>query len=296
MPPDSIRMVMADTQLTPYDRGTFGSQTTPIMSRQLRRTAAAAREALLDLAAETWKVGRNELTAADGAVVRAGTKETIPYGKLTQGRKLTKAVSDEAPTTPADKWTVSGHTVAKVDGRSFVTGGHQYTSDIRLPGMLYGKVLRSPTYHATLASVDLSAAKAMPDVIVIRDGDFVGVAAPSRASGRAGPRGDQGRVEARAVDLGQGPVPRAEAAGRPAAARAPAGAGTGAVAAGAGRTRTPAPSPRASRPRTSARSRPTRSPTSRTPRWSPARRWPSGRTASSPSGPARSGRSASAAS
>ena len=106
-PVAAIRMVMADTQLTPFDMGTFGSRTTPDMSRRLRRAAAAARETLLDLAAETWKVDRKELTAADGAIVRAGTKETIPYGKLTHGRKLTKTVSEEAPTTPADRWTIS---------------------------------------------------------------------------------------------------------------------------------------------------------------------------------------------
>jgi nicotinate dehydrogenase subunit B len=178
-PIDSIRMVMADTQLTPYDAGTFGSRTTPDMSRRLRRAAAAAREALIDLAAETWNVDRGELTAVGGVIVRTSTRESIPYGKLTQGRKLTKTVTEEAPTTPADKWTVAGHSAAKVDGRSFVTGGHQYTSDIRLPGMWHGKVLRPPTYHAELASIDLSAAKAMPEVVVVRDGDFVGVVAPA---------------------------------------------------------------------------------------------------------------------
>src|SRR5262249_49863506 len=127
----------------------------------------------------TWKADRSELTADGGAIVRSGSRDSLPYGKLTQGRKLTKSVSEDAPTTPADRWTFAGHSLAKVDGRSFVTGGHQYASDIRLPGMWHGKVLRSPTDRATLASVDPSAAKAMPDVVVVRDGDFVGVAAPS---------------------------------------------------------------------------------------------------------------------
>ncbi len=125
------------------------------------------------------KADHSELAATNGSVVRSGTNEALPYGKLTQGRKLTKTVSEQSPTTPADKWTIAGHSAAKVDGRSFVTGSHQYASDIRLPGMWYGKVLRSPTYHGTLASVDLTAAKAMPEVVVVRDGDFVGVVAPS---------------------------------------------------------------------------------------------------------------------
>ena len=178
-PIDAIHLVMADTQLTPFDMGTFGSRTTPSMSPQLRRVAAAARELLLEIAAETWNVDRSELTAAEGAVVHARTKEKLGYGKLTKGRKLTKTVSDQAPTTSADHWAVAGHSAAKVDGRAFVTGTHQYASDVRLPGMWYGKVLRPPSYGATLVSIDTSAARALGDVVVVRDGDFVGVVAPS---------------------------------------------------------------------------------------------------------------------
>jgi isoquinoline 1-oxidoreductase len=178
-PLGAIQLVMADTQLTPFDMGTFGSRTTPDMSRRLRRTAAAARKLLIELAAETWKVDPSTLAAADGAVVHPTTRETLDYGKLTKGRKLTRTVSDDAPMTPADHWTAAGRSTAKVDGRSFVSGKHAYASDVRLPGMLYGKMLRAPSYGATLTSLDVTAAKAMPDVVVVRDGDFVGVAAPS---------------------------------------------------------------------------------------------------------------------
>ncbi len=180
-PIESIHMVMADTQLTPYDMGTFGSRSTPSMSPQLRRAAAAAREILIGLAAETWKVDRAELSVADGAVVRTRTKETLPYGTLTKGRKLTKAITSEAATTPAKDWKIAGTSVPKVDGRSFVNGQHQYASDVRLPGMWHGKVLRPPSFGAKLTSLDSDAAKAMRDVVVVRDGDFVGVAAPSES-------------------------------------------------------------------------------------------------------------------
>ena len=277
VPAGSITMVMADTQLTPFDAGTFGSRTTPDMSRRLRRTAAAAREALIDLAAEAWKVGRDQLTAADGAVARTGTKETIGYGELTRGRKLTKTVSDQTPTTPADAWKVSGHSLAKVDGRSFVDGGHRYTSDVARPGMLHGKVLRSPTYHGKLSSADLSAARAMPGVVVIQDGDFIGVAAPSehqaaRAIAAIKAEWEPGKsISDRELfrDLkrpgGQQPADRAGRGGNRGGR-----AGRGAV--GVAR------SPMGSRPRTSSSSRPTPSPTSRMPRSSPARRSPSGST------------------
>ncbi|HPU54871.1 MAG TPA: isoquinoline 1-oxidoreductase, partial [Verrucomicrobiota bacterium] len=66
----------------------------------------------------------------------------------------------------------------KVNGRDFVTGRHQYTSDIRRPGMLHGRVLRPTAFGATIDSIDTSEAEAMPGVTVVRDGNFVGVAAP----------------------------------------------------------------------------------------------------------------------
>jgi nicotinate dehydrogenase subunit B len=177
--PQSIRMVMADTQLTPFDMGTFGSRTTPDMSQRLRRTAAAAREMLIDLAAETWKADRGLLKAASGGIVHSGTGERLEFGRLTKGQKLTKAVSDQTAPIPPASWTVAGASQPKVDGRSFVTGGHQYASDIKLPGMLFGKILRPPSLGATLSSVDLSGAKSLLGVIVVHDGEFVGVAAPN---------------------------------------------------------------------------------------------------------------------
>ncbi len=151
----------------------------PPACRRNSGAAAAARELLIDLAAEIWKVERTELTTTNGAVIRTKTKETLPFGKLTQGKKLTKTVSNQAPTTPADDWKVAGHSVPKVDGRAFVTGKHEYASDVRLPGMWHGKVLRPPTYGARLSALDARAAQAMADVVVVRDGEFVGVAAPS---------------------------------------------------------------------------------------------------------------------
>ncbi len=175
----SIRLVMADTELTPFDAGTFGSRTTPDMARQLRRVAAAARELLLDLAAETWKADRALLVAADGRIVRGESGESLGYGELTRGRKLLKTVSEEVAVAPAESWTIAGASHSKVNGRSFVTGQHRYTSDLKLPGMLHGKVLRPSAFGATLVSADTKRAAAMPGVVVVRDGDFVGVAAPT---------------------------------------------------------------------------------------------------------------------
>ncbi|HUE72898.1 MAG TPA: molybdopterin cofactor-binding domain-containing protein [Pirellulaceae bacterium] len=178
VPMASIKLVMADTSLVPPDSGTFGSRTTPDMAARLRRMAAAARETLLDLAAEQAKVERTSLVAADGRVTHPPSEKSFTYGELTKGQKLAKAVSGEVATTPVEKWKVLGTSAPKVDAAAFVTGRHQYTSDLKLPGMLYGKVLRPATLRGTLTSVDASAAKAMPGVVVVHDGPFVGVAAP----------------------------------------------------------------------------------------------------------------------
>src|SRR5262249_57796401 len=116
--PGRISLVMADTARTPYDFGTAGSRTTPAMAPQLRRVAAAARELLLDLAAEEGKVKRETLSVSDGKVVGPGGTPSFEHGKLTKGKKLVKVIDTSTPTTPAEKWTVAGTSVPKVDGRA----------------------------------------------------------------------------------------------------------------------------------------------------------------------------------
>ena len=184
VPIASIKMVMGDTDLTPYDAGTFGSQTTPMMSPRLRKAAAAAREMLLDLAAEQSNVDRSAFVIADGKVTNPKTKQAFTFGQLTKGQKLAKAIIDSVSLTPPAEWKVAGKPLTKVNGRDIVTGKHQYTSDIKLPGMLYGKVLRPAAFGATLSGVDTKAAESMTGVTVVQDGDFVGVTAatPQQAS------------------------------------------------------------------------------------------------------------------
>lgn len=178
LPVASIKMVMADTQLTPFDMGTFGSRTTPTMASQLHKIGAAAREALLDLAADHFKADRASLVLSGGKISKAGGAESVAFGELTKGRKLVKSVAHDGSATPAKDWKIAGTSVAKVDGRDFVTGKHKYSSDTTLPGMLHGRVLRPTAFQASLDSVETAAAEAMPGVKVVRDGDFIGVAAP----------------------------------------------------------------------------------------------------------------------
>jgi CO/xanthine dehydrogenase Mo-binding subunit len=177
-PLDRIKLVMADTDLTPFDAGTFGSRTTPDMAVQLRRVSSAARESLLDLAADFLKAERSSLAIADGMISRTGTNDSVRFGQLTKGQKLVKSVNDQTATIPAADWKVAGTSIPKVEGRNFVTGKHRFASDIKRPDMLHGRVLRPSAFEAILASLDSKAAEAIPGVTVIRDSNFVGVTAP----------------------------------------------------------------------------------------------------------------------
>jgi isoquinoline 1-oxidoreductase len=179
VPFESVRMVTADTALTPFDAGTFGSRTTSTITPQLRRVSAAARDILVEAAAKEWNVAPEGLIAAGAKVTDPASGRSLKYAELARGKTLAQNLPAEDPITPAAQWTIAGKPIPKVDGRSFVTGHHQYTTDIRFPGMLYGKVLRPPSFGATLTACDDSTLKAMTGVVVVRDGDFVGVAAPS---------------------------------------------------------------------------------------------------------------------
>ena len=178
-PPASIRLVMGDTDLTPFDMGTFGSRTTPDMHGRLRQAAAAARETLLGLAAAQWRVERSTLVAANGTVTHLPTGRVRHYGQLSRGQQLMHAIG-AVPLKPSAHWQVAGKTLPKVAGREIVTGTHRYTPDLKRPGMLYGKVLRPAAFGATLAALDTHAAETLPGVTVVRDGAFVGVTAPSQ--------------------------------------------------------------------------------------------------------------------
>lgn len=204
VPVDRIALVMADTDLTPYDMGTFGSRTTPQMGTQLRTISAGARQVLVQRAAQMWGNGGNapsggtqlpqsaadtpdisRFTVANGAVTDPASGRSLKYEDLVRGQHIFETVVQNPPVTPPAEWKTAGQPAPKVNGREFVTGAHRYTSDVERPGMIYGKVLRPSSYvdsarsKATLTSVDVSAARQLPNVTVVRDGDFVGVAAPT---------------------------------------------------------------------------------------------------------------------
>ncbi len=180
---DQIRLVMADTALVPNDGTTAGSRTTPSTVPAVRKGAATARELLTDMACERWKVDRGAVKVRDGVIVHPATGRKITYAALAKTEDIAKvyeaAIPRDVEVTPVSEWEVLGTSVPRPNRRDLVTGAHRFPSDIVRPKMLYGKVLRPPSYGATLSAIDLAEAKAMKDVVVARDGDFVGCAAPT---------------------------------------------------------------------------------------------------------------------
>lgn len=174
----AVTMVMGDTAVTPFDIGTVGSFTTPQVMPQLRRAAAVARALVVDLAAQRWSVPVSEITIADGVVRHAASNRSAGFGELTRGERLIRQIPATQAIKPGTAWTVAGHSATKVDNGEIVTGRLKYVSDVIRPGMLYGRIVRPSAMGATLASVDDAAARRIAGVTVVRDGNFVGVAAP----------------------------------------------------------------------------------------------------------------------
>lgn len=180
---EQVRMIMGDTGLVPDDGLTAGSRTTPSTLPSVRQAAAAARQLLVELAAKKWGVEAGSVEVRDGRITHAGDQRALTYADLARSGEGTEALQQRIPNevtlTPVAQWRVMGQSVPRTNRRDLVTGAHRYPSDITRPGLLYGKVLRPPAYNARLRSVDLAPAQAMKDVVAVRDGSFVGVAAPT---------------------------------------------------------------------------------------------------------------------
>ena len=183
VPVSQVQVTMSDTALTPNDGNTAGSGSTPRTVPAIRNACAAAREALLDLVAKRWSVERTAVELRDGKFVHANSKRTLTLAQLALDDEIKKALEQAGPPnampTAVGDWKVLGTSVVRPNAGDLITGTHRYPSDIKRPGMLRGRVLRSPSYGARLISVDLTPAKEMKDVIAVQDGDFVGVAAPT---------------------------------------------------------------------------------------------------------------------
>ncbi len=181
VPVDRIQLTMGDTALVPDDGLTAGSRTTPSTVPAVRQGAATARRILVELACHEWGVPAEAAEVRDGVVSHPASGRSTRYADLAGMDRFPEAFEANIPLgvtlTPVSEWRVLGSPTPRPSARDLVTGAHRFPSDWVRPGMLRGKILRPPAYGAKLLSIDLGPARAMKDVVVVREGEFVGVAA-----------------------------------------------------------------------------------------------------------------------
>jgi len=173
---DSVDMVMGDTDLCPWDMGTFGSRTTRFFGPPLRAAAAEARAVLLEIAAEQLRVQTQKLSVENGQVfekTRPGNRMT--YAQLARGKRIERHISGPVKVKDPSEFTLMHRPELRRDALDKVTGKAKYAGDIRLPGMLYARILRPPAHDARLVSVDLTEAENIDGVRIVRDGDLIAV-------------------------------------------------------------------------------------------------------------------------
>ncbi|MGA9118095.1 MAG: molybdopterin cofactor-binding domain-containing protein, partial [Bacteroidota bacterium] len=173
---ESVDMVMGDTDLCPWDMGTFGSMTTRFFGPPLRAAGAEARQVLLELGSDSLKVPVSQLATERGEVFdTTDTRRRISYAQLTKGKRIERHVAHGVTVKKPAQFKIMGKSEFRRDAHAKVTGAAKYAGDIQLPGMVYAKMLRPPAHGAKLLNVDVSEAEKVEGVQVVRDGDFVAV-------------------------------------------------------------------------------------------------------------------------
>jgi isoquinoline 1-oxidoreductase len=174
VPLAKIKMVMGDTDLCPYDQGTWGSMSTRIFGPSMRAAAAEARGVLLELASKQLGVPVSQLEVKDGIITDTkNAKNSVSYAQLTKGRKIERFLDVKPSVEDYKKFTYVGKSYNHSDAELKVTGKAIYTGDHKIPGMVYARILRPPSHGAKMTSVDYSAAEKISGTKVMKDGDLV---------------------------------------------------------------------------------------------------------------------------
>ncbi len=174
VPLNSVDMILGDTSLCPWDAGTFGSRSTKYFGPPLRQAAAEARTVLFQLAAEHLRTAQEKMKVKDGIIfVTKNPEKKVSYAQLTKGKKIERLLEKKPPIKHYSQHTISGKPTDRLDGRAKVTGEAKFAGDIRLPGMLYARIVRPPAHGAKLKNVDTSAAENIKDIQIIRNEDMI---------------------------------------------------------------------------------------------------------------------------
>ncbi|MCY1719934.1 molybdopterin-dependent oxidoreductase [Prolixibacteraceae bacterium Z1-6] len=171
---DDVKMVMGDTDLCPWDMGTFGSLTTRMFGPSMLAAAAEARMVLLELASEKLGIEIDNLDVVKGVVYNRKKKsEKITYAQLVSGQRITRFAKEKPEVKDYSKYKIMGQPKFRSDSLEKVTGKAKYSGDLRLEGMVYARLLRPPSHDAKLLSVDISEAEKVDGVQIVKDGDLV---------------------------------------------------------------------------------------------------------------------------
>ena len=176
VPVDSVDMVMGDTDLCPWDMGTFGSMSTRAFGPSLRMAGAEARQVLLELGSEHLNIPADRLATENGFVVDSTNKQRkVSFAQLAKGKKIERRPTGKVNIKKPGEFRIMNRSLIRRDAQQKVTGKAKYAGDIQLPGMLYARILRPPALDSKLVSADVEAAKQVDGVQVIKEGDFVAV-------------------------------------------------------------------------------------------------------------------------
>jgi nicotinate dehydrogenase subunit B len=176
VPLSKIKMVMGDTDLCPYDQGTWGSLSTRVFGQYMRTATAEARVVLLGMAAAQFGVAVNQLSVKEGIITDTKNPgRTITYGQLANGKKIEKFLDVKPGMADPSKFNYIGKSYTHSDAVLKVTGQAKYTGDLKLPGMVFARILRPPSHNARLKSVDYTGAEKVEGTKVVKDGDFIAV-------------------------------------------------------------------------------------------------------------------------
>jgi nicotinate dehydrogenase subunit B len=179
VPLSRVKLVQGDTAVAPDQGTTSGSQSHPVNFNDggLAQACATAREALLQMASQRMGVPVALLRVENGVVNGAG-RASLTYAELIGGKKFNLTLNPTAKRKPASEWTILGTPVARLDIPALATGQFEFVHNVRVPGMLHGRVVRPPDVGATLVRVDESSVNTMPGFVkVVVKNNFVGVVA-----------------------------------------------------------------------------------------------------------------------
>jgi len=174
-----MTIVQGDTGRTPDQGYTVGSKTIQVGGPPIRQAAAEARQTLLSLASSHLGEPAEQLVVRDGVVsVKGDSTKQVSYERLIGGQRFERAVTKNAPLKAPGRYSIVGKPVRRVDIPAKVTGTHVYVQNVRVRGMLHGRVVRPSAIGAVLGGVDEASVAGMPSVVkVVTQGNFVGVVA-----------------------------------------------------------------------------------------------------------------------